>query len=83
MATEDQVIAAFDVVNDANDYHQFKPMLDQAQKNREHSQFVPWAADFFSRAGIFSLNNSRNLLYVMIAGGFNDNRQRWFSEVQW
>ncbi len=32
-ATEDQVIAAFDVVNDANDYHRFQPMLDQAQKN--------------------------------------------------
>ncbi len=32
-ATEDQVIAAFDVVNDANDYHQFQPMLDQAQEN--------------------------------------------------
>ena len=33
VATEDQVIAAFDVVNDANDYHQFQPMLDQAQEN--------------------------------------------------
>ncbi len=33
VATEDQVIAAFDVVNDANDYHQLKPMLDQAQEN--------------------------------------------------
>ena len=33
VATEDQVIVACDVVNDANDYHQFSTMLDQAQKN--------------------------------------------------
>ena len=30
---EDQVIVAHDVANDANDIHQFKPMLDKAQAN--------------------------------------------------
>jgi len=33
VASEDQVIVACDVVNDGNDYHQFKPMLDKAQEN--------------------------------------------------
>ncbi len=33
VANEDQVIVAHDVVNDANDIHQFKPMLDKARKN--------------------------------------------------
>jgi len=33
VATEDQVIVASDVVNEANDYHQLKPMLEQAQEN--------------------------------------------------
>ena len=33
VATEDQVIVASDVVNEANDYHQLRPMLEQAQEN--------------------------------------------------
>ena len=33
VATEDQIIVAFDVVNEANDYHRFKPMLEEAQRN--------------------------------------------------
>ena len=32
-ATEDQVIVACDVVNEANDIHQLQPMLEQAQQN--------------------------------------------------
>lgn len=30
-ATEDQVIVACDVVNEANDFHQFQPMVEQAE----------------------------------------------------
>lgn len=33
VATEDQVIIACDVVNEANDFHQFKPMAEQAKQN--------------------------------------------------
>ncbi len=33
VASEDQVIITCDVVNDANDYHQFQPMLDKAREN--------------------------------------------------
>jgi len=33
VATEDQVIVTCDVVSDANDYHQFQPMMDNAQEN--------------------------------------------------
>jgi hypothetical protein len=33
VATEDQIVIACDVVNDANDIHQLKPMLEQAQQN--------------------------------------------------
>jgi transposase len=33
VATEDQVIVACDVVNEANDIHQLQPMLEQAQQN--------------------------------------------------
>jgi hypothetical protein len=33
VATEDQVIVAYDVVNEANDFHQFQPMVEQAEQN--------------------------------------------------
>ena len=33
VATEDQVIVACDVVNEANDFHQFQPMVEQAEQN--------------------------------------------------
>ncbi len=33
VATEDQIVIACDVVNEANDIHQLKPMLEQAQQN--------------------------------------------------
>jgi transposase len=33
VATEDQVIVACDVVNEANDFHQFQPMVEQAKQN--------------------------------------------------
>ncbi|MCK4782300.1 MAG: transposase [Desulfobacteraceae bacterium] len=33
VATENQVIVACDVVNEANDFHQFKPMVEQAEQN--------------------------------------------------
>ena len=33
VATEDQVIVACDVVNEANDIHQFQPMLEQTEQN--------------------------------------------------
>jgi hypothetical protein len=33
IATEDQIVIACNVVNEANDIHQLKPMLEQAQQN--------------------------------------------------
>jgi transposase len=33
VATEDQVIVACDVVNEANDIHQFEPMVEKAEQN--------------------------------------------------
>jgi len=33
VATENQIVIACDVVNEANDIHQLKPMLEQAQQN--------------------------------------------------
>ena len=33
MATEDQIVVVCDVVNEANDIHQFKPMLEKAEES--------------------------------------------------
>jgi len=33
VATEDQIIVACDLVNEANDFHQFQPMVEQAEQN--------------------------------------------------
>ena len=58
-ATEDQVIAAFDVVNDANDYHQLQPMLDQAQENL--SRLKSPARTILADAGYCSESNLEDL----------------------
>ena len=59
VATEDQVIVACDVVNEANDYHQFQPMLDQAQKNL--SELESPAKTILADAGYCSEDNLTDL----------------------
>ena len=59
VATEDQVIVACDVVNDANDYHQFSPMLDQAQENL--SQIETPVKTVLADAGYCSESNLSDL----------------------
>ena len=59
VATEDQVIVACNVVNDANDYHQFSPMLDQAQENL--SQIDTSAKTVLADAGYCSESNLSDL----------------------
>lgn len=59
VATEDQVIVACDVVNEANDYHQLSPMLDQAQENL--SQLESPAHTVLADAGYCSENSLEDL----------------------
>ena len=59
VATEDQVIAAFDVVNDANDYHQLKPILEKVRENL--SMLKSSAKTILADAGYCSESNLEDL----------------------
>ncbi|PXF54144.1 MAG: hypothetical protein C4B57_00590, partial [Deltaproteobacteria bacterium] len=55
VATEDQIVIACDVVNEANDIHQLKPMLEQAQQNL--SEIDVYAKTVLADAGYCSDDN--------------------------
>jgi len=55
VATENQIVIACDVVNEANDIHQLKPMLEQAQQNL--SEIDVYAKTVLADAGYCSDDN--------------------------
>ena len=59
VATEDQIVIACDVVNEANDIHQLQPMLEQSRQNL--SKLDVSAKTILADAGYCSENNLKYL----------------------
>lgn len=57
IATEDQVIVAADVTNQANDVRQVQPMIEQMQSNLEAANVEGEVNEFLADAGYFSEEN--------------------------
>ena len=59
VTTEDQIIVAADVTNQANDVRQVEPMVEQLQSNVEAAELSGDVKDFLADAGYFSQSNTQ------------------------
>ena len=58
VTTEDQIIVAADVTNQANDVRQVEPMVEQLQSNVEAAELDGRVKEFLADAGYFSETNT-------------------------
>lgn len=61
VATEEQVIVAADVTNQANDMRQIEPMVDQLQSNVRAAELNGKVKEFIADAGYFSEDNTQTI----------------------
>ncbi len=84
VATEDQIIVAQDVVTDANDVHQFKPMVEQAQENLaeigESAKTILADAGYCSEENLEYLDSQEGINGLVSTRKERDMRRSKFSD---